>query len=57
MRVCYEAGPTGYEVQRLLASMGVACVVVAPPLIPKQPGNRVKTDRRDALRLAAHVTY
>jgi len=52
LRVCYEAGPTGYELQRLLASMGVECVVVAPSLIPKQPGNRVKTDRRDALRLA-----
>lgn len=52
LRVCYEAGPTGYELQRLLTSMGVACVVVAPSLIPKQPGNRVKTDRRDALRLA-----
>lgn len=52
LRVCYEAGPTGYRLQRLLASMGVACVVVAPSLIPKQPGNRVKTDRRDALRLA-----
>lgn len=52
LRVCYEAGPTGYELQRLLASMGVTCEVVAPSLIPKQPGKRVKTDRRDALRLA-----
>ena len=52
LQVCYEAGPTGYMFERQLASMGVACVVVAPSLIPKQPGNRVKTDRRDALRLA-----
>lgn len=52
LRVCYEAGPTGYLLERQLVSMGVACVVVAPSLIPKQPGNRVKTDRRDAQRLA-----
>jgi transposase len=52
LQVCYEAGPTGYMLERQLVSMGVACVVVAPSLIPKQPGNRVKTDRRDALRLA-----
>lgn len=52
LQVCYEAGPTGYLLERQLASMGVACMVVAPSLIPKQPGNRVKTDRRDAQRLA-----
>jgi transposase len=52
LRVCYEAGPTGFGLYRLLASMGVACVVVAPSLIPKAPGDRVKTDRRDARRLA-----
>jgi transposase len=52
LQVCYEAGPTGYMLERQLVSMGVACVVVAPSLIPKQSGNRVKTDRRDALRLA-----
>jgi transposase len=52
LRVCYEAGPTGFGLCRLLASMGVACVVVAPSLIPKAPGDRVKTDRRDARRLA-----
>jgi len=52
LQVCYEAGPTGYLLERQLVSMGVACVVVAPYLIPKQPGNRVKTDRRDAQRLA-----
>ena len=49
---CCEAGPTGYDLQRLLASMGVRCDVVAPSLIPKGSGDRVKTDRRDARRLA-----
>jgi transposase len=52
LRVCYEAGPTGYELQRLLASMGVSCEVIAPSLIPKAPGDRVKTDKRDCRRLA-----
>jgi transposase len=51
LRVCYEAGPTGYELQRLLASMDVACDVVAPSLVPVASGDRVKTDRRDARRL------
>src|SRR3954468_13580643 len=51
-RACYEAGPTGYELQRLLTSMRVRCDVVAPSLIPRAPGDRVKTDRRDARRLA-----
>lgn len=51
LRVCYEAGPTGYELQRLLSSLGVRCVVVAPSLIPTAPGNRVKTDKRDARHL------
>lgn len=49
---CYEAGPTGYGLQRQLEEMGVACCVVAPSLTPVRPGDRVKTDRRDALRLA-----
>ena len=49
---CYEAGPCGYVLQRELESLGHECVVVAPSLIPKRPGNRVKTDRRDALELA-----
>lgn len=49
---CYEAGPTGYELHRLLRSLGVRCDVVAPSLIPKTPGDRVKTDKRDARRLA-----
>lgn len=52
MEVCYEAGPSGYVLKRQLESMGVRCVVVAPSLIPRQPGNRVKTDRRDSVRLA-----
>src|SRR4051812_5263663 len=52
LRVCYEAGPTGFGLYRLLRSMGVACDVVAPSLIPRSPGDRVKTDRRDCRRLA-----
>jgi transposase len=52
LRACYEAGPIGYELHRLLTSMGVACQVVAPSLIPTAPGDRVKTDRRDCKRLA-----
>jgi transposase len=52
LRVVYEAGPTGYDLQRKLASMGIACQVAAPSLIPKAPGDKVKTDRRDARRLA-----
>ena len=50
--VCYEAGPTGYDLYRLLCSLGVRCDVVAPSLVPKRRGDRVKTDRRDARRLA-----
>jgi transposase len=49
---CYEAGPCGYGLQRLLGELGVVCVVVAPSLVPTKPGDRVKTDRRDALKLA-----
>ena len=49
---CYEAGPTGYELARQLRSLGVRTEVVAPSLIPVAPGNRVKTDERDARRLA-----
>src|SRR5437773_393271 len=43
LRVCYEAGPTGYELERQLRSLGVDCAVIAPALIPKRPGQRVKT--------------
>jgi transposase len=52
LRVCYEAGPTGYVVYWQLTALGVACEVVAPTLVPVKPGDRVKTDRRDALKLA-----
>ena len=52
LRACYEAGPTGYELARLLQALGVACAVIAPSLIPTAPGDRVKTDKRDARRLA-----
>ncbi len=52
VRACYEAGPTGYELHRLLTGLGVRCEVIAPSLIPKAAGERVKTDRRDAGRLA-----
>src|SRR6202048_1345841 len=49
---CYEAGPTGYERYRQIKSLGHECIVVAPSLIPKKPGDRVKTNRRDAVSLA-----
>ena len=48
----YEAGPCGYWIYRLITSLGHCCYVVAPSLIPKKPGERVKTDKRDALKLA-----
>src|SRR5436305_5634676 len=53
LAVCYEAGPGGYALWRLLTSMGVACDVVAPSLIPVRAGDRVKTDRRDAKKLVS----
>src|SRR6202035_2861162 len=49
---CYEAGPTGYELHRQIKALGHQCVVVAPSLIPKKRGDRVKTNRRDAVNLA-----
>ena len=52
VRVCYEAGPCGYALQRWIRAMDVVCVVVALSLIPRKPGERVKTDRRDARKLA-----
>lgn len=52
LRVCYEAGPTGYGLYWLLTGMGIHCDVVAPSLIPRKPGDRVKTNRRDAEKLA-----
>src|SRR6202162_5604043 len=51
LRFCYEAGPCGYGIQRRLSALGHECAVVAPSLIPKRAGDRVKTDRRDAARL------
>lgn len=50
--VCYEAGPTGYGLYRQLRKLGIECIVAAPSLIPTRSGNRVKTDRRDAVNLA-----
>jgi transposase len=52
LRCCYEAGPCGFELERLLGQMGIACEVIAPALIPRKPGERIKTDRRDAAKLA-----
>jgi transposase len=52
LRVCYEAGPTGYVLYWQLSALGVKCEVVAPTLIPVKTGDRVKTDRRDAEKLA-----
>lgn len=52
LRACYEAGPTGYTLYWQLTELGVACEVIAPTLVPKKAGDRVKTDRRDALKLA-----
>jgi transposase len=49
---CYEAGPTGYGLARMLKAAGWACDVIAPSLVPKRSGQRIKTDRRDALKLA-----
>ena len=48
---CYEAGPTGYGLSRLITDLGHDCLVVAPSLIPIKAGDRVKTNRRDALNL------
>lgn len=52
LSVAYEAGPTGYTLHRQVCAMGIECIVVAPSLIPVKPGDRVKTDRRDAAKLA-----
>jgi transposase len=52
LRFCYEAGPTGYVLYWQLTALGAKCEVVAPSLVPTKPGDRVKTDRRDALKLA-----
>ena len=52
LEVAYEAGPTGYALHRQLTGMGIACMVVAPSLIPVRPGDRIKTDQREAIKLA-----
>jgi transposase len=52
LHVCYEAGPTGYGLYRQVKALGHECTVVAPSLIPKKAGERIKTNRRDALALA-----
>ena len=52
LKVCYEAGPTGFGLCRRLREAGIDCIVVAPSLVPGKAGDRVKTDRRDARRLA-----
>jgi len=52
VRCCYEAGPCGFELYRYLHDRGIPCEVIAPGLIPRRPGDRVKTDRRDAAQLA-----
>ncbi len=52
LRACYEAGPTGYVLYWQLTRLGVDCAVIAPTLVPVKAGDRVKTDRRDALKLA-----
>jgi transposase len=51
VRVCYEAGPCGYALQRQLTTPRVSCQVIAPALIPRKPGDRIKTNRRDARKL------
>ena len=53
VRVCYEAGPCGYALQRILKELGLDCVVIAPSLIPVKAGDRIKTDVRDARKLAS----
>jgi transposase len=52
VKACYEAGPTGYVLYWQLTALGVPCEVVAPSLLPVKAGDRVKTDRRDAAKLA-----
>src|SRR5512135_158966 len=55
LHCCYEAGPTGYVLYWQVVRMGIECTVVAPTLIPTKAGDRVKTDRRDARKLARYL--
>ncbi|MBC7965505.1 MAG: IS110 family transposase [Fuerstia sp.] len=55
LRVCYEAGPTGFGLSRRLKEEGIDCIVVAPSLVPQKAGLRVKTDRRDSKKLAHYL--
>ncbi|MHB8177562.1 MAG: IS110 family transposase [Vulcanimicrobiaceae bacterium] len=52
LQVCYEAGPCGYVIYRFLQRLKIECTIIAPSLIPRKPGDRIKTDCRDALALA-----
>jgi transposase len=52
---CYEAGPTGYKLYRQLKKAGIRCIVIAPSLVPVKSGRRIKTDRRDAAKLACYL--
>jgi transposase len=52
LEFCYEAGPCGYGLYRQLTALGHGCMVVAASMIPRKPGERVKTDRRDSQKLA-----
>src|SRR6266567_584236 len=51
VRACYEAGVSGYDLYRQLVALGIDCAVIAPALTPRRPGQRIKTDRRDAAKL------
>jgi transposase len=55
VKCCYEAGPTGFGLHRDLTAAGIDCIVVAPSLVPMKAGDRVKTDRRDAVKLARYL--
>ena len=55
LHFCYEAGPTGYGLYRQLTNLGHECTVVAPSLTPVRPGDRIKTDRRDATTSKLHA--
>jgi transposase len=52
-RFCYEAGVCGFDLKRKIESLGCSCTVIAPSLTPIKPGDRIKTDRRDAVKLLA----